>query len=107
MAVCKAEKEALWVFQFLAALGFWLPTLPVNLCIDNKEAIFLTGNPKFYQQTKYIEVQYNWICEMIKSNKIQVNYILIKDIVADGLTKPLNLQLFKKFQLMMEMNWLY
>ena len=48
MAACKVKKKAWWVF--------WLPTLPVNLCVDNKGAIFLTENPEFYQRTKHIEV---------------------------------------------------
>ena len=42
MAACKAEKEALWVSRFLTALGFRLPTLPVDLRVDNKGAISLT-----------------------------------------------------------------
>lgn len=104
MAICEARNEALWVSQFLAAFGFQLPTLPVDLCIDNKVAISLTGNPEFYSKTKHIELQYHWICEKIESNKIPVSYILTKNMVANGLTKPLNLQLFKKFRVMMEIN---
>ena len=104
MAACEAGKEALWVSRFLAALGFRLPTLPVDLRVDNKGAISLTENPEFHRRTKHIEVRYHWIREKVESNEIHVSYVSTKDMIADGLTKPLNLQLFKKFRVMMGMN---
>ncbi len=70
MAACEAGKEALWVSQFLAALSFQLPTLPVDLRVDNKGAISLTENPEFQRRTKHIEVRYHWIREKIESNEI-------------------------------------
>lgn len=66
MAACKVEKEAIWISRFLIALGVQISTLLVKLHINNKEAISLIENPKFYQQTKYIEVQYHWIWEIVK-----------------------------------------
>ncbi len=68
MAACEAGKEALWVSRFLAALGFRLPTLPVDLRVDNKGAISLTENPEFHRRTKHIEVRYHWIREKVESN---------------------------------------
>ena len=67
-------------------------------------AISLTENPEFHRRTKHIEVRYHWIREKIELNEIQVSQVSTKDMVADGLTKPLNLQLFKKFRVMMGMN---
>ena len=91
MAACKAEKEALWVSWFLAALGFWLSTLLVDLRVDNKGIISLTENLEFHQKTKHIEVWYHWIREKVESNEIQDSNILTKDMITDGLTKSLNL----------------
>ena len=82
MATCEARKEALWVSRFLAALGFRLPTLPVDLRVDNKRAISLTENPEFHRRTKHIEVRYHWIRENVESNEIQVSYISTKDMVG-------------------------
>ena len=76
----------------------------VDLRVDNKDAIFLTENPEFHLRTKQIEVRYHWIREKVESNKIQVSYVPTKDMITVGLTKPLNLPLFKKFRVMMEMN---
>lgn len=104
MVACKAREKALQTSQFLSTLGFRLSTLLVDLHIDNKKAIYLIKNLKFYLKTKYIKVQYYQICDMIKSNKIRVFYILKKEILIDGLTKLYNLYLFKKFQEIIEMN---
>ena len=48
MATVEAGKEALWVARFFAYLGFRLPSQPVKLYADNKEAITLTENPEFH-----------------------------------------------------------
>lgn len=105
MVTCKAGKEVLWVFQFLAIFGFWLSTLLIDLCVDNKEIISLTENPEFYRKTRYIEIRYHWICEKVKLNKIKVFYILTKDMIANRLMKPLNLKLFKKLQFKIWINY--
>ncbi len=54
MAVTEAGKEALWIAQFLAFLGFRLPDQPINLRADNIGAIQLTVNPEFHCRTKHI-----------------------------------------------------
>lgn len=59
MATTKAGKEALWVAQFLACLGFRLFNQPIDLYADNKGAILLTKNPKFHQKTKHIKVRWH------------------------------------------------
>ena len=58
MATTEAEKEALWIGRFLAALGYRLPSQPVSLRADNRRAILLTANPEFYRRTKHIEVRH-------------------------------------------------
>ena len=59
MAIRKAVKKALWVARFLAALGYKLPSQPVSLKADNKEAMLLTTNLRFHWHTKYIEIQHH------------------------------------------------
>ncbi len=49
MPITKVGKEALWVAQFLACLGFCLLSQLVDLRADNKGAISLTENPEFYR----------------------------------------------------------
>lgn len=58
MATTKAEKEALWIAQFFAALGYRLPGQLVNLIADNRGAILLTTIIEFYHRIKHIKVRY-------------------------------------------------
>ncbi len=57
MATKEAEKEALWIVQFLTALEYRLSSQPVNLNNDNQGAILLTANSEFHRCTKHIEVR--------------------------------------------------
>ena len=59
MATTEAGKEALWIGQFLAALGYRLPGQPVSLKADNRRAIRLTENPEFHRRTKHIKVRHH------------------------------------------------
>lgn len=77
---------------------------PVSLKANNRGVILLTANPKFYHYIKHIESQYYWIQEKIKSQEIDITYISIKEMVADSLTKLLDLQPFKTFQTMRVMH---
>ncbi len=95
----EAGKEALWIAQFLAALGYRLPGHLVNLKADNRGAIMLTANPEFHRWTKHIEVRHHWIRKKVDSKEIVITYISTKDMVADGLTKALNLSLSEYVEL--------
>ncbi len=106
MATTEAGKEALWIAQFLAALGYRLPGYPVYLKADNWETIILTANPEFYRRNKHIEVRHQWIWEKIDSKEIVIIYISTKDMVANGLTKALNPKTFTEFRAMIGMHWI-
>ena len=105
MATTEAGKEALWIAPFLAALRYRLPGLPVSLIADNRGAIMLTANPEFHRQTKHIEVRHHWIRENVDSKGIAIIYISTKDMIADRLTKALDLKLFRAFWAMIGMHW--
>lgn len=52
----KAQKEVLWIAQFLAALEYKLPNQLVNLKVNNKGTILLTAKSKFHLHIKHIEI---------------------------------------------------
>lgn len=56
IAITKAEKEVLWIVQFLAILRYKLPGHLVNLKTNNRGAILLTTNLEFYWCIKHIKV---------------------------------------------------
>jgi hypothetical protein len=70
---------------------------PIMLNADNTSAIALAKNPEFHTRTKHIDVAYHFQRYYIKNGLIQLHYIPTSDMVADGLTKPLNKQKFAAF----------
>ena len=70
---------------------------PIKLNADNTSAIALAKNPEFHTRIKHIDVAYHFQRYYIRNGLIQLYYILTSDMVADGLTKPLNRQKFAAF----------
>ena len=89
MALLETAKEAIWASWFLNDLGYREKTDAVLVYADNKSVIDLTVNPLFHKRTKYIEIRWHWIREVVELKKIRISYFSTKGMLADGLTKPL------------------
>ena len=64
---------------------------------DNNGAISLVKNRQVSERSKHIDVAYYYIRDLHRQGRIDVNYIPIDDIIADGLTKPLAKEKFQRF----------
>lgn len=104
IAIKKTRKKILWIAQFLTFMNYRLPNHLVNFKVNNKKVIFIVANSKIYWHTKYIKIKYYWMKKNIKSKKIAIIYIFIKDIVLDKLIKALNPKFFKAFWIIIEMH---
>ena len=102
MALNEAAKEAIWCARFLKELRFRNDD-PVLLRGDNQGSIALTENPEFHRRSKHIEIKWHWIREVVASKKIKIRFISTKEMVADGLTKPLQPKPFEEFRTMLGM----
>lgn len=49
----------------------------------------LAKNPKNHQRTKHIDIWYYYIWKKEEDGTIAINYLLIKKMMVDGLTKAL------------------
>ena len=49
----------------------------------------LAKDNKFHSRTKHIDLQYHFVREVVKDNKIKFNYVLTDENVADIFTKAL------------------
>jgi hypothetical protein len=85
MALCQASKEAVWTRDFLKGLGVSVKD-PV---VDNQGGIALAKNPVFHDRSKHIDIQYHFTQELVKDEKIRLQYVPTADMVADLLTKAL------------------
>jgi hypothetical protein len=88
MALCQCAKEAVWLEDFLQDLCVAFEgTLLIN--DDNQGAISLAKNPVYHDHSKHIDRQFHYTCELVGAGHIQLAYCLMKDMIADVLTKAL------------------
>ena len=64
-------------------------TNKVQMIRDNQGAIALVKNPYLHERSKHIDICYHFVRDLAEQGKLEVIYILIFDIVADSITKPL------------------
>ena len=60
----------------------------------NLGAIYVTKNFLISQRSKYIDVQHHCIRDLIKTNKIEIQYVRSKENISQILTKSVNLETF-------------
>ncbi len=96
-------KYIIALYQFFTELRL-LFTLPIVLHADNQSAILLLQNPEFHARTRYIDTAYHYQREKVENGVVKIVYISTKDMVADGLTKPLTGVKFQQFMKLLQLN---
>ena len=66
-----------------------LLTHPITLYCNNQSAISVSKNNQFHTQTKNIDIQYHFICNMSEQELFSVYYCPTTDMPTDILTKTL------------------
>ena len=66
---------------------------------DNQGFFALAHNPVFHTSTKHIDIQYHYIWEEVEVKKIELTYVPISKMIANGLTKTLT---YAKFYIFIE-----
>ncbi|XP_070022571.1 secreted RxLR effector protein 161-like [Nicotiana sylvestris] len=98
MALASAAQEDIWLKKCLEhLLDIAENTEAVLVYCDSEAAISSTKDPKFYCKTKYIDIKYNYVRDMIKCKVVNVKYVSTKDMLADPLTKPLSRDAFVRY----------
>jgi hypothetical protein len=93
---CNATKEAVWLRLLLRELAYPM-TGATTILADNKSAIALANNPVYHGRSKHVDIQYHYTREKVIDNTIQLLYLPTIEMVADGLTKPLDQIKHKRF----------
>jgi hypothetical protein len=73
-------------------MGIYHPTILIH--IDSKGAIDFAVNAQFSKRTKHIDIRHHFIRDHLKKGDISLEWVPIKDITADILTKPLDQKRF-------------
>jgi hypothetical protein len=92
-----ASCEAIWLQKLLTCL-FDLEMEAIVILCDNQCCIKMMENPVFHDKTKYIEIQYHYIHDMVQRGVVKLQYVGTNEQVADVLTKPLSRVKFEYFR---------
>jgi len=102
IALTTCCKQGQWIAQVFRDLGFpkyiGKDTNKVQMLGDNQGAIALTKNPHLHERSKHIDVCYHFVRDMAEQGKLEVAYVPTADMVADGMTKPLQRVAFERFK---------
>lgn len=94
VALCSAAREAVWMRQLLSDVGH-AQHAPTRICADNRGCIAIANHNRSDSRTKHIDVKYHYTREQIKEKRIDLTHVPTGDMVADSLTKPINVAKFK------------
>jgi hypothetical protein len=102
IALSTCCKQGQWIAQVFRDLGFpkyiGKDTNKVQMLGDNQGAIALTKNPHLHERSKHIDVCYHYVRDLAERGKLDVAYVPTADMVADGMTKPLQRVAFERFK---------
>ena len=92
-----AATQAIWLRNLITGLEFiYFTSRPLTIYCDNKADVFFTKNNKSFNGSKYLELKYLIIRDLVKKRDITVEHIDIESILADLLTKTLKPMCFIK-----------
>lgn len=77
-AISNVIVELRWLSSFLSKLGCLSPFPPILEC-DNHGATYLIANPVFHSHMKRVEIDFQFVCDMVAKKELQVQFIDIGD----------------------------
>lgn len=90
-------RNIIWVQILFQELDIPQPQQPIFWC-DNIRATYHVVNPYFHCRTKYVEVNYHFICERVTSHQLDVRIISSKVQVVDIMTKHWSVHHLARFR---------
>ena len=94
IAANHAGCEIIFLRSLFESFGFPQPT--TTIFEDNQSCIHMSNNPVINDAGKHIQIKYHWIRDEINKASFSLVYCNTKDMIADTLTKPLDLHSFNK-----------
>ncbi|XP_070029523.1 secreted RxLR effector protein 161-like [Nicotiana sylvestris] len=97
VACASAVQEAVWLKRFFEHLDIGKNSQgDMTLYFDSQVAIAYIKDPKYHNKTKYIDIKYNFVRDMVASGEINLQYIPTRSMIADPFTKAISRDLFEK-----------
>lgn len=95
MATTKAVKEAIWMRDLLSKLSSGMH-VSIAYC-NSLGTIHLTKDQMYHERTKYIDIKYHFIRDVIVESNIVVKKIGTIDNLVNMMTKPILVAKFKHY----------
>ncbi|GJS94874.1 ribonuclease H-like domain-containing protein [Tanacetum coccineum] len=92
----RSTLETAWIHNLLRELHSPLSTATL-VYYDNVSAVYMSVNHVQHQQTKHIEIDIHFICDMVTAGHVRVLHVLSRFQYADIFTKGLLTTLFEDF----------
>ena len=90
MSMTQVSKEIIWLRVLLEELGALTHIRQMfQLYGDNQGTLALARNPEYHARTKHIDIQYHFIRELVKAEKVFLEYCPSSEMIADIMTKSL------------------
>ena len=91
IALDKAGEEAEWLHHFLEDMPMWMKPVP-SICIhcDSKSAIGRAQSHMYNGKSRHIRRRHNTMRQLLSSGIISIDFIKLKENIADPLTKGLS-----------------
>ena len=77
-----------WLKHLLKGMKEEITKLVILYC-DNTSAINISNNLVMHAKTKHIAIKYHYVRELVEEKQVKMEYIHIKEKIADIFTKPL------------------
>ena len=90
MVATHANKESIWLHRLCSSVGFVQNV--VRLYYDSQSAIFLEKNPVYHVKTKRIDVQYQFVRDMVEDKKVPLEKVDTMKNLANSLTKSVRIE---------------
>ncbi|KAA0051161.1 Retrovirus-related Pol polyprotein from transposon TNT 1-94 [Cucumis melo var. makuwa] len=90
VACFEATVHGLWLRNFISGLGIVDSIAkPLRIYCDNSAAVFFSKNDKYSKGAKHMELKYFVVKEEVQKQRVSIEHISTKLMIADPLTKGL------------------
>ena len=94
IALADASREGSWIKTMITELGFQ-QSEQIIIYEDNQGCIAISKHRRADKRTKHIDIKYHYVRDQIERGEIKIEYCPTEKMVADAMTKPLNVVKFK------------
>jgi hypothetical protein len=78
--------------RLCSGIGFEQRSMKISC--DRQREIFLAKNPTYHSNTKHIDVQYNFVRDMVESNKVMLDKVDTLENITDSLKNSMSVVKF-------------